>query len=119
MFSRKIKEIKEILKNKSVLKRLKKAKRFYKKGYSSGMCSALGMAGFIVNYYAEIYNNVMCPEIPEYNRKFLNGDENKLLDAYWWNPLDKQSRFNAFDKLIEVYKKKSRWRNLFIKPSVL
>lgn len=48
-----------------------------------------------------------CPEwlrllIPEFNREFLGGTVIPNSD-YWWPKRDLESRFRAFDKLVEVY----------------
>ena len=56
--------------------------------------------------------------IPEFNFYFLGGDTSTpayesyrtgdiaIGDIYWWNRDDKESRLNAFDKLIGIYKAK-------------
>lgn len=39
--------------------------------------------------------------IPEFNRTFCNA--NNIIDAYWWEPNDIESRIKAFNKLIICY----------------
>lgn len=46
--------------------------------------------------------------IPEFNRDFLDAKYKERLA--WWDIYDRESRIKAFDKLIEVYSKRSQRR---------
>ena len=72
--------------------------------YAFGMCFYLQYAiGIVFNKY--LYYNDIKDLIPEFVPETfgLNVEYNK----FWWDIDDIDSRINAFDKLIEIYKNKS------------
>ena len=88
---------------------IRDAKKQYTKKRSRircGLCSSLLET---VSRYFSL--NIYGPErgiqliIPEYTPEFFNVERSKV-DGYWWPLDDVQSRINALDKLIQVYKDK-------------
>lgn len=86
---------------KSILKDIKKAKDFYLRHRSPFMCVCF----LSVNYEKYLDSGEIQKRIPEFNREFL---EAKTPDGCiaWWDTDDRNSRIEAFDKLIEVYSRR-------------
>lgn len=89
-----------------ILKCIKNAKKLFIKerteprGVLYGICKYLGIylfKGRSFNYDA------IKDIIPIFTPQFFNSDKNPY--TYWWDIYDVQSRINAFDKLINHYKK--------------
>lgn len=64
-----------------------------------GMCSCIVNAYKNKNIYIRMHD--IEKHIPEFNRTFCNGDI--LLNGYWWEQNDVESRIKAFNKLIKCY----------------
>ena len=80
-----------------ILRDIKKAKRYFQEGRTRYMCNAFKIVS--TNYFINPIDSL----IPEFNREFLNAKYKK--GSVWWNVYDRESRLEAFDKLIEVYSK--------------
>ena len=85
------------------LKVIKKAKENFKRcRYYEFMCPSMLDA-----YHSEVKDidakiRSVRQLIPEFNPEFLGGEDS----LFWWDPTDKKSRIQAFDKLIKIYSKK-------------
>lgn len=58
-----------------------------------------------VLYMEGIIYNSKDPWIPEFNRETL-GASSDIIKSYWWPLSDSESRFKAFDVLIDIYRNK-------------
>lgn len=115
-------------KNTTILEWITKAKECYLNNeVIHGMCNAFSKA---ILYSPDLegkimYRNEWIPAlIPEFNFDFLDGNRNTkayesyergdlpLMDIYWWEMDDKESRIKAFDKLIGIYEAKVNGRAL-------
>ena len=95
-----IKQRMERRRRKSILKDIKKAKDIYLRHGSSYMCIC----------FAEVSNekygwgsDQIRERIPEFNMEFLNATRTSCDGGAWWPADDRNSRIEAFDKLIEIY----------------
>ena len=107
--------IKHLINKRKELKRLKlcltviiDAKNYYIRHSHSGMCNVFNRILFL-HYYKYIEktncNNWIKNNIPEFNSKYLIGIKMSH-DKFWWDITDVDSRIEAFDKLINLYKTK-------------
>lgn len=96
-----IKQWKERRRRKSILKDIKKAKDFYLSYRSKYMC----LCFMHVNDRKYGTSIKIRKRIPEFNREFLEA-KNNYDNGVWWLSDDRESRIEAFDKLIEVYSRK-------------
>lgn len=83
---------------KSILKDIKKAKDIYLRHESDFMCICFSR----VDDKKYRSTNKLQKRIPEFNREFLEA-KNPDRCIVWWPSDDRESRIEAFDKLIEVY----------------
>ena len=83
---------------------VKKAKKAYTNGDERFMC--LCFKHVDKDKYACLED--IQKYIPEFNQTYLNADEWASKYSQWWYVSDRESRFKAFDKLIELYSKKKR-----------
>ena len=74
----------------------------YKSERLFGMCQAINHAHMII-YEVSISYEDISKIIPEFNRDFLNCTTDNDIYAYWWSLDDRQSRIEAFNKLIKYY----------------
>ena len=84
---------------KQILKIIKEAKQVYLDGKEYCMCFS----------FMRVESSFLCYEdiverIPEFNPSTL-GLHGTIPNTVWWDILDRESRINAFDKLIEIYSK--------------
>lgn len=101
-----IKYWKDYIRLRHILKCIKNAKKHFIKDRSEkniksyGMCTYLALELFKRNHcdYDKIKNI-----IPIFTPKFFNSKKNPY--CYWWDLYDTESRINAFNKLINHYKK--------------
>lgn len=89
---------------------LKKTKQFLiKSDKYIGMCECIKCVCYI-NYIK--YTTLQCikQNIPEFSYLYLVSkiDMDVPVHDYWWDPSDKQSRIEAFDKLIDLYKNSNK-----------
>lgn len=97
-----IQRIKNWFKNrrrKQTLKIIKKAKRVYLDGKEYCMCFSFMRVESSFLFYENIVKR-----IPEFTPSTFGLHETKP-NSVWWPITDRQSRINAFDKLIEIYSK--------------
>lgn len=66
-----------------------------------GMCYCLKKA-YNLTYHEELQGQIS-RVIPEFTPKTFGLDYTL---GYWWDPEDRESRINAFNKLIGIYEKK-------------
>ena len=85
-----------------ILRDIKNAKRCYQISDAEFMCIAFKRIN--IKYRNKPINSI----IPEFDRKFLNAEYKD--SSVWWPYQDRESRIKAFDKLIEVYSKRSQRR---------
>ena len=88
---------------------LKEAKEFLLKSnkhYVGGMCFCIES---VCNQNNIKFTSTYCikQNIPEFNSLYLAGIDEPIQE-YWWDPNDKQSRIEAFDKLINLYKNSNK-----------
>lgn len=95
-----IKRWQERRRRKSVLKDIKKAKDIYLSGRTISMCHSFYWVD--ENRYDTYYE--IRKRIPEFKSETFNIDP-MLWSAFWWPIHDRESRIEAFDKLIEIYSK--------------
>lgn len=85
---------------------LKEAKEFLLKSNKYiGMCECIKC---VCELNSIKYTTIHCirQNIPEFNYLYLVSSKGMDISIYyyWWYPSDKQSRIEAFDKLINLYK---------------
>lgn len=90
----------------SILKDIKKAKLIFERGDCSSMCTAFAWVDYH-RYCKEGRVSTVSDYIPEFNPKNL-GVKRITKDGFWWERKDKDSRINAFNKLISIYENKIR-----------
>lgn len=93
-----IKQRKERRRRKSILKDIKEAKDIYLAYRHNFMCTCF----LSVNYEKYLDSGEIQKRIPEFNREFLGAKTPDGCTA-WWDTDDRNSRIEAFDKLIEIY----------------
>jgi hypothetical protein len=84
---------------KQKLEIIKKAKQVYLDNKSPYMCCCFRKVEPSFNCYEDIVN-----EIPEFKPSTFGLYINDT-NGFWWSIYDRQSRIDAFDKLIEIYSK--------------
>ena len=89
---------------------LKEAKEFLSKSDKYlGMCECIK---WVCKLNFIKYTTLRCipQNIPEFNYLYLVSSKgmNIPIHDYWWDPSDKQSRLEAFDKLIDLYKNSNK-----------
>lgn len=81
---------------------LEMAKMYCKRHTEYGMCSCILIAsGVLLDKYEHTIN--LSKLFPQFNREYLGGKA--IYGEYWWDPKDRKSRLEAFDKLIKLYTK--------------
>lgn len=95
-----IKQWKEHRRRKSILKDIKKAKDIYLRHRCDYMCHCFCRVS-CRKYWT---SDKIQERIPEFNREFLKAKLSCTCRA-WWKRTDRNSRIEAFDKLIEIYSK--------------
>ena len=70
------------------------------RGPHYGMCYCIYIAADML-LPRPAYRISLTRLFPQFNREYLGG--NIIYGPYWWDPKDKKSRLEAFDKLIELY----------------
>ena len=83
-----------------VLNDIKKAKDIYVSGSTICMCQSFSW----VNNIAYSNYTKIRERIPEFKPETFDVDP-ELLNDFWWRISDRDSRIEAFDKLIEIYSK--------------
>ena len=91
----------ECRRRKSILKDIKKAKVLNLRHRSDYMCHCF----FRVNSIKYWDSDKIQKRIPEFNREFLKAKLSCRCRA-WWDTDDRNSRIEAFDKLIEIYSRR-------------
>ena len=91
-------ERRRIARRKKTLEIIKKAKQAYLDGLAPCMCFC----------FIRVEPSFLCPDmiaerIPEFKPSTFGVDRD--ITGVWWPCEDRQSRINAFDKLIEIYSK--------------
>ena len=95
---------------------IENTKNAYLKDVSSGLCLAFFYnlpSYFSKEFYIKLPGNI-CQRvsriIPEYTPEYFGTKEieDGPEEGYWWDRADRQSRIEALDKLIQVYKEKLR-----------
>ena len=101
-----------------ILKWIKRAKKRYINEHKDGMCTSLAytiptqIKLNIIQIYSLKNGNfsVIKEIIPEYYPEFFGTkkieDCFSFNEGYWWKIEDRDSRINAFNKLIEIYERK-------------
>lgn len=84
----------------SILNDIKKAKDIYLSRITMCMCQSFYWVD--ENRY-DTYDEIR-KRIPEFKPETFNIDP-MLWSVFWWPIHDRESRINAFDKLIEIYSK--------------
>ena len=86
---------------KRILKDIKEAKKVYIDNKERYMCSCFKRVN------KDKYPCVIGIQkyIPEFNRRYMNAERWASDYSMWWLTSDRESRFKAFDKLIELYSK--------------
>ena len=95
-----IKRWNELRRRKSILKDIKKAKDIYLSGRTVSMCYSFN---WIDENRYRTYSK-MRKRIPMFKPETFNVNPELLL-GFWWPIHDRDSRIEAFDKLIEIYSK--------------
>lgn len=98
-----IKNWKRRRRRKSILKDIKKAKDNYLRHKSSFMCICFTDVSYEKYGLGSVQ---ICERIPEFNMEFLNATRTSCDGGAWWPADDRNSRIEAFDKLIEVYSRR-------------
>lgn len=86
---------------------LKEAKQFLiKSDKYIGMCECISC---VCKLNSIKYTTLHCikQNIPEFNSIYLTGRDTPVF-YFWWALCDKQSRIEAFDKLINLYKNSNK-----------
>ena len=86
---------------------LKEAKEFLLKSNKyTGMCECIK---YVCNQNNIKFISICCiaQNIPEFNSIYLTGKDIPIC-LFWWPLRDKQSRIEAFDKLINLYKNSNK-----------
>jgi len=91
----------EYWKLKTILSDIKKAKNIILVGRTPYICIAF----YIVNAYRYPSGSYITKYIPEFNSKFLTGEEKRYFEP-WWPMADMISRTNALNTLITIYEQK-------------
>lgn len=84
---------------KQILKIIKEAKQVYLDGKEKCMCFCFERVEFSFLFYENIVKR-----IPEFTPSTFGLHETNP-NSVWWPITDRESRINAFDKLIEIYSK--------------
>ena len=77
------------------------AKVICRKNTDYGMCTCIYIASETL-LSRSAYNINLSKLFPQFNREYLG--VKATYGAYWWDPKDRKSRLEAFDKLIKLYK---------------
>ena len=94
-----------IIHNVRVYRWIKRAKKcYYENRDILGMCRAFHITAPLLIQCVEDY-------IPEFNSHDLAHISNY---GYWWDIDDRKSRIDAFNKLLEIYKKKIGFISRFV-----
>lgn len=97
---------KELKRLELCLEVIKNAKIYYtREGFNDGMCNAFIMTLYNMHINYMPYGQWLGINIPEFNPKYLTG-LGASYSEYWWNIKDIDSRIEAFNKLINLYKTK-------------
>lgn len=92
--------------SRNILDILIRAKEIYMCWDYKGMCSCISAS--ITREFGEQHSWYQSSDIqkfiPEFNVEFLEATTPEYV--FWWHVTDRQSRLNAFDKLIECYRNK-------------
>lgn len=94
---------KELRYNIRILRWIKDSKQMYIKYRCLGMCVAFNLSNFRLKLIKSRVEECIGEYIPEYNRDNFGV---KTQDTYWWDIQNRNVRIKAFDKLIDIYKKK-------------
>ena len=86
---------------KRTLKDIKEAKKVYLDYKENYMCLCFRRVDKDKYRYLEDIQKY----IPEFNRTDMNAEIWAFYNSQWWDICDRESRINAFDKLIELYSK--------------
>lgn len=78
---------------------VKLAKSIFMDSFYLGMCPCFCKALLQNKYHFSEISKI----IPEFNREFLEAQKDRNYSLWWWDPMDKESRIKAFDKLIHYY----------------